>query len=92
MEALRRLIKDCLTENDGKSYCPFRVSGCFIVLLGVPAFILLEVWSVVQQGHTFDMTAFGAAFGEMMTGIGILSGAATLKGKVIEDRMSQNGE
>lgn len=81
-QTLKKLIKDCLTENDGKSYCAFRVSGCALTLSGVPTFIALSIFAVLSNPeHHFDMVAFGTAFGFMMSGLALLAGGVAFKAK-----------
>lgn len=79
---LKTLVKDCTTEIDGKTYCPFRVGGFALSASTFPTFIGLAIFSVVADpGHRFDMIAFGTAFGAMMTGLGLLAGSVTFKAR-----------
>lgn len=79
---IKKLVKDCTTEIDGKTYCPFRVGGFALSASSFPTFIGLAIFSVVgDPSHHFDMIAFGTAFGAMMSGIGLLCGGVTFKAR-----------
>lgn len=78
-EQIKRLVKDCLTENNGTSYCPFRVTGLVLAGGGIPTYIgagILAAW----QGH-FDFVAFGTGFAAMLGGLGMLAGGIALKAR-----------
>jgi len=77
---LRKLVKDCLTQNDGTSYCPFRVGGAIYSGLSFPAFIFGAIYSTIREHH-FDYIGFGTSFGMMMGGIALLAGGVALKAK-----------
>jgi hypothetical protein len=76
----KKLVHDCLTENDGQTYCPFRVSGLFLNLMGFPTFIGCSLYSVFRDHH-FDMIAFGTAFGAMLSGCAVLAGGVAMKAR-----------
>jgi hypothetical protein len=78
-EQLKKLVKDCLTENNGSSYCPFRVAGAALSAAGIPTFLGCAVYAA-YQGH-FDPIAFGGGFAAMMSGLGVLAGGIALKAK-----------
>lgn len=78
--SISKLIKDCLTENDGKSYCPFRVSGASLSALGIPTFVAGGVMSIIKTG-TLDYITFATGFGAMMTGLAVLAGGIALKAR-----------
>lgn len=77
---LKKLIKDCLTENDGASYCPFRVGGAVLSATGIPTFIGCTIYTVLQTHH-FDMMSFGAAFAAIFGGMGALAGGVGWKAR-----------
>lgn len=77
---LKKLLHDCLTENDGDSYCPFRVGGFALSAGGIPSFIGCAIWTTIQTDH-FDAIAFGTAFAAMMTGMAALAGGVALKAR-----------
>jgi hypothetical protein len=79
LEQIKKLIHDCLTENDGTSYCPVRVAGAALASAGIPTFLGCALYSA-YQGH-FDAVAFGGGFAAMMTGLGVLAGGVALKAK-----------
>jgi hypothetical protein len=81
---LKKLTKDCLTENDNKTYCPFRVAGAMLTSAGLPTFISGVGYNVIHN-HAFDMTAFGMAFGAMMSGVAFLAGGVAAKARTDRD-------
>jgi hypothetical protein len=86
--SLKKVANDCITENDGKTYCPFRISGCALSATGIPAFIGLAIHSAIANHH-FDMQEFGVAFSTMMGGISVLAGTVALK---VRSEGSDRGE
>ncbi|MEX3764445.1 hypothetical protein [Paraburkholderia phenoliruptrix] len=78
-DTIKRVLKDCTTENDGSSYCPFRVTGLALAGGGIPTFIGAGIWAA-YQGH-FDFVAFGTGFAAMLGGLGVLAGGIALKAK-----------
>lgn len=76
---LGKLIKDCLTENNGTSYCPFRVAGAALVSGGIPTFLGGAVVAIVH-GH-FDPVQYAIAFTSMMGGLTVLAAGVALKAK-----------
>lgn len=69
-ETIKKAIHDCLTENDGASYCPVRILGFG---LATPATITYLVGGGISiyNGH-FDFNAYATGFTEMMGGFGVL--------------------
>lgn len=84
---LKKLISDCLTENDGMSYCPVRVAGFSLAMTSIPTFIFCAVMAGLH-GH-FDFMGFGTAFAAMMGGLGVLAGGVALKAKTDTNQASQ---
>lgn len=80
MGSLTKLIKDCLTENDGTSYCPFRVAGASLSTLGIPTFVAGGITSIVKTG-SLDYIAFATGFSAMLAGLAVLAGGVALKAK-----------
>jgi len=79
---IRKVVKDCSTEIDGKTFCPIRVGGMSLIGSGIPTFIGLSIFSVIQNPeHHFDMIAFGTAFGAIMSGIALVAGGVTFKAR-----------
>jgi hypothetical protein len=76
---IKKIAKDCMTEQDGQTYCPFRIAGAGLTSTSIPAFIGLSIWSVVKDGQHFNATDFSIAFGGMMTGISVLAGTVAFK-------------
>ena len=79
MGELKKLIRDCLTENNGTSYDPFRVAGAALSAAGIPTFI----GGAIVQIHTgkFDLIQFATAFAAMLAGLAVLAGGVALKAK-----------
>jgi hypothetical protein len=80
MNELMKMVKDCLTENNGTSYCPFRVAGGALAAGGIPTFIGCTVFATVSTGR-FDSTQFGIAFGSMMAGLTALAAGVAFKAR-----------
>ena len=84
---IKKLIKDCTTEKDGKTFCPFRVGGFFLSASSFPTFIGLAVFAVVKDpSHHFEMVAFGTSFCAMMSGLAMLAGGVAFKGRGEQQR------
>lgn len=77
---LKKLCKDCLTENDGATYDPFRLGGAFLTLPSVPTFIWATVYSTMHEGH-IDYIGFAAGFGGIITGMGVLAAGVSVKAR-----------
>ncbi|MCD4504295.1 hypothetical protein LQR30_09275 [Chromobacterium piscinae] len=77
---LTKCLKDCLTENDGASYCPFRIAGMALAGSGIPTFIWGAVHTVLMTG-ALDYVAFATGFGGMLTGLTVLCAGIALKAK-----------
>lgn len=67
---IKKVIHDCLTENDGKSYDVTRVIVALVGGSGFPTFLGCTVYSVYSSpDHHFDMQSFGIAMCAMLTGL-----------------------
>lgn len=77
---IKKIVKDCLTENDGVSYCPFRVGGAVLSASGIPTFIGCTIFTVYQTHH-FDMMAFGTGFATIFGGMAALAGGVAYKSR-----------
>lgn len=75
-----KVAKDATTENDGKSYDMARVATIFMLFTGFPTFLFLCVYSVTHR-VSFDMIAYGTAFGAMLGGIAAVTGSVAFKQK-----------
>jgi hypothetical protein len=61
---IKKIVKDCLTENDGKSYCPVR---CFGAVLAIPSIaIFLVAASRMALQPAFPLHDFAMSFSMMM--------------------------
>jgi hypothetical protein len=79
-QTIKKVIKDCCTENNGTSYCPFRVSGFAFSAGACPTFTACAVWTTIQTGH-MDYMAFGAGFASIMGGLALLAGGVAFKAR-----------
>lgn len=79
-ETIKRVVKDCVTENNGTSYCPFRVSGFGFAAGGCPTFLACALWTTFKTGHC-DYMAFGAGFASMMGGLALLAAGVAMKAR-----------
>ncbi len=77
---LAKVLKDSTTENNGQSFCAFRVAAVTLIATGFPTFLGCVVYTVVRNG-TFDMGSFGAAMCAMLGGCGILAGGVAAKAR-----------
>lgn len=67
---MKKVCKDCLTENNGTSYDMVRVVAAGMVATGFPAFLAMCAYSLyASPDHKFDMVSFGTAFGAMLAGV-----------------------
>lgn len=78
--SISKLIKDCLTENNGTSYCPFRVAGAALSTTGIPTFIAGGVVSIYKTG-SLDYITFAGGFSAMLAGLAVLAGGIAMKAK-----------
>ncbi len=67
---MMKLLKDCFTAADGDSFDIGRV----LWAQGVMVFLGLAIYSVVGQGHSFDMQAFGIGLGATLAAGGAALG------------------
>jgi hypothetical protein len=66
----RKLVKDCSTENDGKSYDVIRVITLLVGITGWPTFLGLTIYTVVKSpDHHFEMQNFGIAMCAILGGL-----------------------
>ena len=76
-ETLKKMVHDCVTENDGQSYCPVRILGDSLSLLSIPIFICGAVIALING--KFDPVAFAKAFAILMSGLGALGLGVAVK-------------
>jgi hypothetical protein len=70
---LKKLVKDCLTENNGTSYCPVRCVGSAISLPAIAIFLVAGIRMAFQPAfplHDFAMS-FSIMMGAICAGFGI---------------------
>lgn len=64
---IKKLISDCLTGQDGKTYDVARVS-----LIGaITVFMFLSCWSVLKNKQEWKPDVYGIGFGAVIAGAGI---------------------
>lgn len=80
-----KFFKDCLTEADGATWCPFRIAGVSAAVSCIPTFVGLSIYTVVFRGEPFHPSDFSTGFGGLMMGIGVLASAVTAKTKWAEN-------
>jgi fluoride ion exporter CrcB/FEX len=77
---LRKIFVDSFTENDGKSFDLARILAAFAALTGIPFFLALTAYSVLNDpSHHFEMQGFAGAFTTIMGGIAVNIGAIAMK-------------
>jgi hypothetical protein len=71
--SFKKLVKDCLTENDGKSFCPVRCVGGAISIPAIVIFLVAGGRMAFQPA--FPLRDFAVSFSIMMgaicTGFGV---------------------
>jgi hypothetical protein len=78
---IKKIVKDCLTENDGKSYCPVRCFGAAFTVPSIAIFIVAGGRMALQP--KFPLHDFAMSFSIMIAaicggfGIGITAKAFT---------------
>lgn len=77
---LKKLCNDCLTENDGKSFDPFRVGGAALTLPSIGVFLWGAVVSTLHDGH-MDFIGFAAGFGGIAAGMTALAAGVSVKAR-----------
>ncbi len=86
-QTVKRMVKDCLTENDGKSYCPVRCVGTAFSLPSIAVFLTAGCRMAFQPN--FPLHDFALSFSIMMGGIagGLGLGIAA---KALTDNQAQS--
>lgn len=69
-EEIKKVIHDCLTEDDGVSYCPAKISS-FIALFSY----LGNTTYSIHTGHAPDLQSFGVGLAAVLSGCGALIAA-----------------
>jgi len=75
-----KACKDCVTQNDGQTYCAFRIAGCATIFSSLPVFLGCVIYSVVHS-KPFDMVGFGGAIGAILSGAALLAGGVAIKSR-----------
>lgn len=66
----KKMVKDCLTENDGQSYCIGRVTLATAIATGLPTLCVGALYSVyANPDHHFPMQEFGIGFAAILAGL-----------------------
>jgi hypothetical protein len=72
-QTIKKIVKDCLTENDGKSYCPVRCVGAAFSIPSILVFLLAGGRMALQPAfplHDFAMS-FSIMMGAICGGFGV---------------------
>ena len=80
LDSLKSVLFSAITENDGKSACPFRIAGLALSGGGIPTFLLSSVYTTYKN-EAFDPIQFATSFSLMMGGLAVLAGGVALKAK-----------
>lgn len=70
---IKKVVKDCLTENDGVSYCPVRCFGAALSIPSIAIFLVAGAKMAFQPAfplHDFAMS-FSMMMGVICTGFGV---------------------
>ena len=52
-------LKTLFTEADNETWCPVRLFGVAIAILGSSVFLGLSIWTVIEQHNALRYIAFG---------------------------------
>ena len=74
---MNKFIRDCLTEDDGKTFCAAR----FCAIACVLTFITTTIIHVVNK-NPVDFSQLGVGFGAVLAGAGAFIGAKAITQKV----------
>lgn len=64
----KKIVLDCITENDGASVCPIRVAGWMLLL---PAVLIFNVAAALMlyKNSTLDLQQYGVALITMTSAV-----------------------
>lgn len=71
---LRKILKDCWTEKNGRDFDPVRILGS----IGFLAFILMGFYELVRHCHDFQLLEVSGGIAMIL---GTLAGGITIKSK-----------
>jgi len=69
---LRKALKDCWTERNGKDYDPVRILGS----IGFIAFIFMAAYELIRHCHDFQLLEVSGGISMIL---GIFAGGVTIK-------------
>ena len=72
--SIKKVIKDCLTENDGKSYCPVRCCGMALTIPTIFTFIYAGARMAMFGDGSFPFHDFAMSFTVIAGGISAVLG------------------
>jgi hypothetical protein len=75
-----RILKDCVTQNDGKTYDLVRVMALIFLLPTICIFEWAVVYSTLGRGH-FDWGGFAMACGGISSAILALAAGVSVKSR-----------
>lgn len=61
----KKILADCLTENDGKSYCPVRVVGGLLIIPAIFVFLGGAVYMLLKH-DSIDLQLFAMSLVTMV--------------------------
>ncbi len=79
--AFQKLVHDCLTENDGHSFDPFRVGGASLSLGAFPTYIWMGIMATLHNPMHPPLVEFAGGFATMMGGCALLAGGVAFKAR-----------
>lgn len=74
----KKAVRDCITENDGDTVCPFRVCGMLMSFVGISVFGAAAVVMLVNNKQ-LDFEQLGIGFASMTSSLAILAGGIAIK-------------
>lgn len=74
VSTIKRILKDCLTENDGKSFCPVRCCGMSLSIPTILIFLYAGARLAIVGDQPFPFHDFAVSFTVIAGGISAVLG------------------
>lgn len=74
LSTLKKILKDCLTENDGKSFCPVRCCGVALTIPTIITYIGAGARLAIFGAEPFPFHDFAMSFTVIAGGISAVLG------------------
>jgi hypothetical protein len=74
LTTLKKILKDCLTENDGKSYCPVRCCGVALTIPTILTYVYAGARMAIVGTFPFPFHDFAMSFTVIAGGISAVLG------------------